>query len=134
MFKQNMIDWNKGKWIFRDIYNLGFPYYHIHPYKQKAVKYLVDNILNWVTQVIVFGSSISPCHFYEKDLDICLVGDRKNQDSYSKLKLSGHIYDFLWCPSFNDLLMKSENFDTVYMYIVKEGVLVYEQENFVGSC
>ena len=124
-----MCDWNKEKWVFKDIYNLGYPYYHIHPYKQKAVKYTVDNVPGWVSHVIIFGSSVKRGHFYEKDLDICLVGVSDDPVShYSSMKMDRIRYDFLVVPTIEWLFRKAQlNFGQVHYYIKHEGVLVYEK-------
>ena len=68
-------NWNKGKWIFKDVYELGYPYYHIHPYKQKTVHNLVNLCPNFVTHLIIFGSSVHSSHMFWKDLDVCVVGE-----------------------------------------------------------
>ena len=67
-------EWNKSKWVFNDVDYLGYPYYHIHPYKQEAVKHMVEAKPGWVDHIIIFGSAVKQGHFYEKDLDVCLVG------------------------------------------------------------
>ena len=122
-----MHEWNKGKYIFRDIHKFGFPYYHIHPYKQKVVKYLIDNKADWVDFIIIFGSALHPGHFYKKDLDVCLIGNLEGDFNSSFMKIPGTMYDFIREESFVNLKLKAErHVGSVYYRIVKEGVMVYE--------
>lgn len=124
-----MKEWNKGKIIHNDIDKLGYPYYHIHPYKQECVKHLVDNIPSWVEYVVIFGSATKLGHFYEKDIDICLIGVHEEPVStYAQMKLPKERYDFLVVPTLATLYQKAElNYGQVHYYIVEEGVMVYEK-------
>ena len=121
-----MDEWNKGRWIFRDVYGLGYPYYHIHPYKQRAVKYIVDNKSSDLTHIIIFGSAIHASHMWWKDLDVCVcVKDRFAFDPYP-LMLDQISYDWVKVPSLEELLVAaSTSKSSVYGHIKEEGVLIY---------
>lgn len=123
MFKHK---WNENKWIFKDIDNLGYPFYHIHPFKQEAVKFIVANKPDWLEHVIVFGSAVKRGHFYEKDLDVCLVGaDIHKIENFGHLKIPKTKYDIVTVMSLEELYEKANfAFGSVYYYIVKDGVLV----------
>ena len=128
MFKQNMIDWNKNKWVFRDIYNLGFPYYHIHPHKQLISKKINEKIPLWIEYVIVFGSAVGTWHTYEKDLDLCIVGQnfkRKNCLYRKNLLDSKVCIDFLEINSLEELYTYKSEKNSVYFDIINEGVMLY---------
>ena len=122
-----MDEWNKGKWIFKDKYNLGYPYTLIHPYKQKIVKHLVDNRPSWTTHIIVFGSSVRVSHFWWKDLDVCLIGsnDFTSAHEMRKLREKGVEYDFLLYNTLGKLLDCKDKINDVRGDIFREGVLIY---------
>ena len=123
-------NWNNGKWVFNDIFGLGYPYYHVHPHKQLAVKHLVENLPDAITHAIVFGSSVGNWHTADRDLDICLIGDiEESTQSRLKMKLDGIGYDFLRYNSPSELIGFEEDINSVRYSIVKEGVLVYAKEN-----
>lgn len=122
--------WNQGKWVFYDKHRLGYPYYHIHPHKQEAIKYVVENIPDWVTNVIVFGSSVGTWHIAEKDIDICIVGDNPDAQSllYRKeIKPKGIGCDFLEKPDMKTVKQLAEDKSSVYFDIWHKGVMVYEK-------
>ena len=124
----NMHNWNKGKWIFKDIHNLDYPFYHIHPYKQLITYELTRALPNWVTHVIVFGSSTHSSHMFWKDLDICLVGEYIKDTKYIELKDKFRCCDIIKVASMERLRELADyNFNSVYYNIMKEGVLVYEK-------
>ncbi|MCL2378159.1 MAG: nucleotidyltransferase domain-containing protein [Defluviitaleaceae bacterium] len=115
---------------FLDKHNLGKPFYYIHPYKQLAVKHLVDNVEDWVEGVIIFGSSVTYAHHYDSDLDVCIIGTPKKEFSSRNLRLKGEPYDFILVDSAKLLKQKSdEDFSCVYRDIMEEGVVVYDKKN-----
>ena len=119
-----------GTWNHYDKLGLGEPYTYIHPYKQGAVKHLVDNKPDWVTHIIVFGSSLTTAHFKFNDLDVCLIGLEDEDDFISKgLKLKDVKYDFIIKPSLQALIEDSSTIGCVEKSILKDGLLVYEQED-----
>ena len=121
--------WNFGKWVFNDIHGLGYPYYHIHPHKQLAVKHLVANLPDAITHVIIFGSSVGNWHTADKDLDVCLIGDLdETTQSRRKMKLDGIGYDFLRYKSTCELFGFEDDINNIRHNILKEGVLVYAKE------
>jgi len=120
-------EWNKGRLLFFDKHNLGYPYNLIHPHKQAAVKHLVDNRPDWVTHIFIFGSSVHTWHMPWKDLDVYLVGTQEVLTSaesksirYQDLK-----YDFLYCQDLQDILEYKEEINHVRGDVVREGVMVY---------
>ena len=124
-----MREWNKGKRIFMDIHGFGYPYYHVHPYKQAAVKHIVDNVPNWITYVIIFGSAVKNWHMWWKDLDVCIVGEGADHLlGYRKnFILPDCSMDFL---EYNSLTILSEHgakWSDVRYHICREGVMVYEK-------
>jgi len=123
--------------IYNDIYGLGLPYRHIHPYKQNEVKGIVDNIPAWVTHVIIFGSAVHSWHYYENDLDVCIVGPNPGADeddfSYRKaLKQKGCSYDFVEFPDMDALFAQEIDVNSIGYNILHEGVLVYEQSRLTA--
>ena len=119
-----MEEWNRGKWIFKDIHGYGYPYYHIHPYKQKVVREIVEYLPDWVEGVIVFGSAIHPSHMWWNDLDICVIGHRQRGKSVG---YHGVDCDILYLKSLEDLVELAEfEFNSIYYNIKQDGVLVYE--------
>ena len=124
-----MQKWNENKWIFKDIHGYGYPYYHIHPYKQEAVKHLVDNVYEGIDYVFIFGSSVFAGHFYKSDLDVCLVGemDDASLTALDKIKTKDVRFDFVNVSSLEKLEYAAKNYiGYVYDYIFNEGVCVYE--------
>ena len=119
---------------FKDIFNLGEPFTSIHPYKQKAVKHLVDNKPSWVTHIIIFGSAVGTWHFYEKDLDVCLIGkdpqktDERDCNYQRVMKLPDVEYDFLVYDTFEDLNRFKDDVGSVQYHISKEGVVVFAED------
>ncbi|MCL2015065.1 MAG: nucleotidyltransferase domain-containing protein [Defluviitaleaceae bacterium] len=126
-----MLDWNKNKWFFKDIHSFGYPYFHVHPYKQKVAKHLVENIPNWVTNVIIFGSSVRLNHLWFKDLDVCIIGtcdSEKNLENYrDSLKMANIDYDFIEYTNFDQFLAKTSLFGEIAWRVQKEGVMLYEK-------
>ena len=115
---------------FFDKYNLGKPYIYIHSHKQEHAKHIVDNKPDWVTHIIIFGSAVHSWHYYEKDLDICIIGEnthKLNDDfSYrSKLKMKGCSYDFVEYSSVDELLTYKESINSIGYNILNEGVFIY---------
>ena len=119
-----MREWNKRRWIFFDKHNLGYPFIHIHPYKQKAVKYLVDNIYDSIDNVIIFGSSVRNNHIDTSDLDVCIIGDLTNK---SLLRIPEINYNWLDYESLSDIIEYRNKIDSVRYDIFNEGVMVYEK-------
>ena len=121
-----MNEWNKDKWIFKDIHGYGYPFYHVHPYKQKSVEYLVKNVPKWVSHVIIFGSSVRTSHLFFKDLDFCLIGNGVlTSKEHNEIVLPKVNYDFLTYKNLTDLYESDLN--SVRNHILHEGVLVYEK-------
>ena len=130
--KEIMHKWNDGKWVFRDIHGYGYPYYHVHPYKQEAVKYLVDNSPSWIDYIIIFGSSVRLSHLWFKDLDVCLIGENpEGEDSLYRyqrgMRVKGISYDFVDYGSLEEFCRKADKFAELSWRILKEGVMVYER-------
>ena len=124
--KVNIYEWNKSKWIYNDIHNLGFPFYHIHPFKQQYAKMILDRKPFWVNQMFVFGSAVHPWHFYEKDLDICFIGI--NPDDFldkTSLTFKEINTDILVYSSLDDLYEYAHDFNSVRCDILQEGVLLH---------
>lgn len=116
--------------VFKDIYGFGVPYIYVHPYKQKAVKHLVENLQSWVTHVIVFGSAVKSGHFWWSDIDVCLIGEPPN-DNYTqglKIRNSNHSYDFVLYSSLYELERDAISYANLGYHIIREGVVVYESE------
>ena len=124
-----MVMTNNAKYAFKDILELGFPYRNIHPYKQKAVQQIIANIPEWVTHVIIFGSAVTPYHFWWDDLDVCVIG-QKPEVPYRyllRLKDAKFSYDFVEFDSLESLFLESNDAYCVASDIVSKGVLVYER-------
>ena len=119
---------------FKDVFGLGEPFTFIHPYKQKAVKHLVDNRPSWVTSIIIFGSAVGTWHFYEKDLDVCLIGkdpqctETRDYIYQRAMKLPNVEYDFLIYDTLEDLLASKDDIGSVQYHIHKEGVVVFAKD------
>ena len=123
-------EWNKNKRIYKDIHGFGYPFYHIHPYKQKTVKHIIDNLHPSINYVIVFGSSVHPWHKWWKDLDLCVIGkltDDVISESQPKLYCKGVSIDFLYYQTLDNLYEDSCRTGSVRYYIKNEGVMVYEK-------
>ena len=115
---------------FLDKHNLGSPIYYVHPYKQLAVKHLVNNVEDWVESVIIFGSSVTYAHHYDSDLDVCIIGTPAGEFSSCDLRLKGEAYDFIVVESPEVLKQRSdEDFCSVYRDIMEGGVVVYDKKN-----
>ena len=120
----------EGMYKFLDKYNLGAPFYYVHPYKQEAVKHLVDNVDDWVESVIIFGSSVTHTHHYDSDLDVCIIGKPVGEFSSKNLRVKGQSYDFILVDSAELLLQKSDDdFCSVYRDIVDGGIVVYDRKS-----
>ena len=119
-------EWNQGKWVFKDVYNFGYPYYHVHPYKQKAVKYIVDNFKFTADYLIIFGSSVQTWHKWWKDLDICVISASKNsvEAISSGLEIKN---DILWYESLAVLTDVGDRKFGVRNQIIENGVMVHEK-------
>ena len=119
----NMRQWNKGKWRFNDIHGLGFPYFHIHPYKQKIAREVTACLPVCVKNLIIFGSSVNTWHKWWKDIDLCVIGaDKRCMEALTDfVKISNDIVCY-------------ENLETIIsadrglaFQIRKGGVMVYEK-------
>ena len=118
---------------FIDKHNLGSPFHYVHPYKQLAVKHLVDNVEDWVEGVIIFGSSVTHAHHYDSDLDVCIIGTPAGEFSSINLRVKGVAYDFILVDSVEELKQKSdEDFCSVYREIMEGGVVVYDRKNNIA--
>ena len=117
-----------GDRSFNDVYGLGYPYNQIHPYKQKSVKFIVDNCPPEISTVIIFGSAVKSGHFWWNDLDVCLIGENLPDNYSGKLKLKpvSHGYDFITYPSSDELDRDAESYGNIGWHIKREGVVVYE--------
>jgi predicted nucleotidyltransferase len=106
-------------YLFKDKYNLGKPYIYIHPYKQMIVRNVVEKVFSDITQLIVFGSSVSlTCKPYS-DVDICVIG---NFDGIrlGELRVKGEAIDFVHYPCINELQKDKRLFNEI-----KKGVRIY---------
>ena len=114
--------WNKGKWKFNDIHDLGFPYYHIHPYKQKIAKEIVTNLPPGVKNLIVFGSSVNTWHKWWKDIDICVIGvDKRCLEALTdSIKIKN---DLIFYESLSTLV----NANRGLAYQIRKGVMLHEK-------
>ena len=122
----SLSQWNAGKWIFKDVHGYGFPYCHIHPYKQDAVKHLVDNRPGWAEYIVIFGSSIYTWHFYEKDLDVCIVGNKELTGAERlRMYLPNVEYNILVYENMDELSKNLSDINDVKTAIRTEGILVY---------
>ena len=116
---------------FKDVHSLGKPFYYVHPYKQLAVKHLVDNAYDWIEGIIVFGSAVSHAHHYDSDLDVCIIGVPTGEFCSRNLRIREESYDFILVESVDMLrqLSNNDNF-SVYHDIMTEGVLVYDKRSY----
>jgi len=127
-----MLD-NKNKHQFKDIYGYGHPYSLIHPYKQQAAKHIVETKPQWVSHIIIFGSAVGTWHFYEKDLDVCIVGadpqpiEERDYKYQSAMKQDGVKYDFLHFDDLSCLYEHQSDINSVEHDILHEGVVVFEK-------
>jgi predicted nucleotidyltransferase len=86
-----------------------------------------------VTHILIFGSSTGTWHFYEKDIDVCLIGqDPEPEDERSyyyqkQMKLPKVRYDFLVYDTLDDLNPYEHDVSSIRYYILKEGVMIYEK-------
>ena len=119
-------DWNRGKWVFKDINSLGCPFHHIHPYKQNAVWHMAARKPDWVRHMIVFGSAVKRGHFFESDLDLCVVCSASRHElDFGRIKLPNIRYDIIAVDSLEALREKADfTFGSVYYYVVRDGVMV----------
>lgn len=112
---------------FPDINGFGAPFTSIHPYKQKQIKHLIDNITPDIDYVIIFGSAVQHSCWIGSDIDVCLVGVGEYYPT-RHLRQVGQAYDFLFYPDIDTLRKLAEN---EYLSIEKEiwekGVLVYDK-------
>ena len=115
-------------YVFYDKHGYGEPFTAIHPFKQAAVKHMVDNVLPEVTHVIVFGSSTLPCCRSWSDIDVCLIGNLDDSLSLKPLRSTGESYDFLKYRTLKELKDRAgRSIQNVEKSILDMGVLVYEQ-------
>jgi predicted nucleotidyltransferase len=116
-------------WRYKDLYGLGHPYTLIHPFKQQAVKRLVDNISGWVDYVVVFGSSIMPYCRKDSDIDVSLIGDYTEENqNMDAMRMEGQSYDFLRYASVDDLKKRAAySIQNVERDIYERGVVVFER-------
>jgi predicted nucleotidyltransferase len=115
---------------FNDRYEYGGPFVYIHPYKQRAVKYLVENVDDTVQYVIVFGSAAHPSCARDSDIDVCIIGVNSEEFNSRNLRLAGESYDFMTYPSTDALLEEAGlSCQNVAKTIYEEGVVVYARES-----
>jgi predicted nucleotidyltransferase len=115
-------------WKYKDQFVFGHPYIFIHPFKQQAVKHLVDNIPAWVDYAIVFGSAIMPYCRHESDIDIALIGNLSGETNLDNLRIDNQSYDFLKYKSVNELKQKATTSrQNVEKDIYERGVVVFER-------
>ena len=127
-----MENWNSSKQKFLDISNLGYPYYHIHPYKQHHVKHLVENLPIFVEYAIIFGSSVQTWHFYEKDLDVCLIYDTKSDTHFidrNKIRYKSVDMNIMTYDKIEDLYLNMDDVNNIRTQIIIGGVMVYDKKN-----
>ena len=110
---------------FIDKYGYGTPYTNIHPFKQKAVKHMLDNKPPSIQVVIIFGSSVLPsCKDYS-DIDVCLIGDFE-EFNLSDITVEGQAYDFVKYETVEELQEKAKlNGNGIDRDIYNKGVVVY---------
>jgi predicted nucleotidyltransferase len=115
---------------FEDKYEYGGPFVYVNPYKQKAVKHLVDNLDDEVEYVIIFGSATHITCRRDSDIDVCVVGVKTGEFNSRSLRLDGESYDFLTYPSTDALLEEAgASCQNVAKTIYEEGVVVYARES-----
>ena len=119
---------------FIDKYGYGEPLSYIHPYKQKAVKYTVDSIFDWVLYIIVFGSSVSTTCKINSDIDLCLIGKSVDNFDLNLLRFQNESYDFILVESKEELFSKASlNSQNIYKDILENGVIVYDKNRFAET-
>ena len=118
---------------FIDKWGYGGGYVHIHPYKQKAVKRLIDTVEEWVEYLIVFGSSTQLTCRVDSDLDICVIGEPPSRGNYQVGQIEGTV-DIILKPSVAILKERYESGTVgVIKDIIEKGVLIYaREENLIG--
>lgn len=113
---------------FINKYGYGEPFIYIHPYRQKAVKYAVDNVFDWVLYIVVFGSSINTTCKFNSDIDMCLIGKPSSMFDLNLLRLQNESYDFILVESEEELFSKASlNNQNIYKNILENGVIVYDK-------
>lgn len=106
-------------YLFKDKHNLGKPYIYIHPYKQKIVHEVVARAFEEITQLIVFGSAVSPACKPYSDVDFCIIGDFC-ESKIKNLRIPGEVLDFM---HFKNVEILRE--DSRFCKEVEKGVRVY---------
>lgn len=120
----DIIQWNKGKWKFKDIHKLGFPFFHIHPYKQALASELTANLPETIDYLFVFGSSVHTWHKWWKDIDVCVVGsDRSCLETLTDMLKTKN--DLIHYESVDKLLGADRGLSK---QIRKEGVMLYGKD------
>ena len=115
---------------FSDKYGFGGAFAHVHPYKQRAVKFLVDNVDDVIQYVIIFGSSTLPTCKRDSDIDVCIIGVNSEDFSSRNLRVPEEYYDFLTYPSTEEFLEEvNSSMQNVARSIYEEGVVVYARQN-----
>lgn len=109
---------------FIDKYGYGEPYIYIHPHKQQIVKQIVDAIPNWVDYLIVFGSAVNATCKQTSDVDLCVIGQRKDSDNVEDFdNLHVDIITHNTVTSFKDSISKNPYSASSDAY--NKGVVVY---------
>ena len=121
-------------YTFMNKYGYGGRLIHVHPFKQKAVKHMIDNIFDWVDYAILFGSSVHPACHPASDIDVCLIGKSVGEFNSQKLRVPGQAYDFICCDTLPDLKAAAdESINNIYRTILEKGVIVYDKHNNFAS-
>ena len=81
---------------------------------------------DWVRHIIVFGSAVKRGHFFESDLDVCVICSASQQKLDLRcIKLPDIRYDIIAVDSLEALREKADfAFGSVYYYVVRDGVMV----------
>ena len=118
-------------YFFRDKYKIEQPWVrYINPRKQKLVYEMLKDVPSWIEYVIIFGSAVTPNCREDSDLDICVIGDKKEENNIKLWTcLDGVEKDIIYRTSVQDFKesLKTQPFGVVYE-IKKSGVIVYERE------
>ena len=114
---------------FLDRHHYGTPYVFVHPYKQQAVKQIIDSLPDWVEMAIVFGSAVQNYCTPESDIDLCIIGLPPNPNNYG-IATYGESCDIL---QYDTKYLLTEqlhaNRFSVERNIYEKGIVLYAREH-----